>query len=294
MVKPAGAVMIPLDAAIRLACLLEATARKPGNVHPGASFHDLAYADFVASAHTVAPILARARTLGVGCAVFCAVEATRRQTPRNTNLGIILLLAPLAAVPLESALAEGIPSVLERLTVEDAESAYAAIRLAEPGGMGEVRDQDVSQRPTGTLREVMQLAAERDLIARQYATDFRLVLQTGVPWLAACRDFETGWEQAIIGLQLALLAENPDSLIARKCGMELALEASRRARAILDAGWPENAASRTILSEFDTWLRADGNRRNPGTTADLVTASLFAALREGVIRPPVLEIVGSV
>lgn len=293
MVKPADATMISLEAAVRTACILEATARKAGNVHPGASFHDLIFADFVASAHAISPVLARTEALGVGRAVLSAVEATRSRTPRNTNLGIILLIAPLAAVPRDVPLAQGIHDVLERLTVADAESVYAAIRLAQPGGMGEVRDQDVSQRPNGTLREVMQLATDRDLIARQYATGFRLVLETGVPYLAAYDDFETEWEQAIIGLQLSLLSEHPDSLIARKCGGELAAEASRRARVILAAGWPENAAARTQWGEFDAWLRADGNRRNPGTTADLVTASLFAALREGLIRLRDLGGVGS-
>src|SRR5438552_2117088 len=80
---------------IRTACLLEATARKAGNVHPRASFADLAYDDFVASADVAAPALSRAREIGVGRAVFAAIEATRNCVGKNTNLGIVLLLSPL-------------------------------------------------------------------------------------------------------------------------------------------------------------------------------------------------------
>lgn len=276
-----------LQAAIETACLLEATARKPGNVHPQASFPDLTYSDFVRSASAAAPALAAARVLGVGPAVLEAVTATRQQVAANTNLGIILLLAPLAAVAPNQSLASGIPDVLGRLTVEDAASVYAAIRAARPGGLGKVDEQDVAGAPTETLRDVMRLAADRDLIARQYVTDFRLVLESGLGHLAACADFERDWEESIIGLQLRLMAGHPDSLIARKCGVQLAEEASRRASDMLAAGWPQTPAAHRLLGEFDTWLRADGHRRNPGTTADLIAASLFAALREGVIRAPV-------
>jgi triphosphoribosyl-dephospho-CoA synthase len=93
-------------------------------------------------------------------------------------------------------------------------------------------------------------------------------------------------EGGIIGCHLDLLAGEPDSLIARKCGLATAAEASQRATQVLDAGWPRTAEGRTALADFDTWLRADGHRRNPGTTADLVTASLFTALRGGSIQMP--------
>src|SRR5207248_2704952 len=93
-------------------------------------------------------------------------------------------------------------------------------------------------------------------------------------------------EGAIIACQLHLMRLHPDSLIARKCGKELADEASQRAAAVLAAGWPHSDAGRVALAEFDHWLRADGHRRNPGTTADLVAACLFVALREGIITLP--------
>src|SRR5579863_5861834 len=178
-----------LEDQIRAACVLEATARKPGNVHPLRAFVDLTYQDFVDSADAAAPILAQTPEIGVGRAILDAVTATQARIGRNTNLGVILLLAPLAAVPSGVRLTDGIAGVLAGLTRLDAELAYEAIRLAHPGGMGRVDDQDVGTSPTLTLLEVMRLAADRDLIAQQYATDFAIVLDFGLPYLNAVAYF---------------------------------------------------------------------------------------------------------
>ncbi len=278
-----------LSDAIRRACVLEATAAKPGNVHPGASFADLTFADFVRSADAVAPVLARSAELGVGRAIFEAVQATRVVVTSNTNLGIVLLLAPLAAVPLDRTLKDGISDVLNQLTRDDAAWVYRAIRLAQPGGLGSAESEDVATEPTGTLREVMQLAADRDGVAAQYANGFAWVLDEGAPFLIASPNFVTHPEQVVLELQLRLLAAHPDTLIARKCGAGVAEEVSRRAREVLNAGELETNAGHHLLADFDRWLRADGNRRNPGTTADLIAACLFAALREGRNRKSVKE-----
>ena len=279
------------QSSLRLACLLEATARKPGNVHPGASFADLCYHDLVRSAEAIAPVFARSRELSVGQAILEAVRRTRESVGRNTNLGIILLLAPLAACNPDEPLAAGLPRVLAGLTQEDAALVYQAIRLAQPGGMGKAPEQDIAHEPTGTLVDVMRLAAGRDAIAAQYANGFELVLNFGVPALerlwneaneAVAADWPA-WERAVVGLHLRLMARQPDTLIARKCGLPEADESARRAHDVLDAGWPGTMVGVQKLCELDDWLRAKGNRRNPGTTADLVTACLFAALREGRI-----------
>ena len=277
-----------LAEAIRLACVLEASAAKPGNVHPRAAFPDLTFEDFVRSAGVIAPVLAHTLDRGVGRTIFQAIEATRAVVASNTNLGIVLLLAPLAAVPRDRPLRDGIGDVLGRLSRDDAAWVYRAIRLAQPGGLGTTASEDVAHEPTGTLLEVMTLAAERDGVAAQYANGFAWVLQEGAPFLASIgRDFAQHWEAAIIELQLRLMAEHPDTLIARKCGAEVAQEAARRARHCLQelARLPLASDQRTeCLIDFDHWLRADGHRRNPGTTADLVAACLFAAIREGTIE----------
>lgn len=270
-----------------LACLWEATARKPGNVHRFIDFEDATYLDFLASAAAIAPVLAEAPGRTVGATVLWCVQATRQVAPTNTNLGIILLLAPLAAVPEEDPLRPGVERILSGLTVEDSRQVFAAIRLARPSGLGKSADQDVHGEPTLPLREVMALAQDRDLIAQQYANGYREVFELGLEFLSAVLH-QGVWplEKTIIGCHLHLLALLGDSLIERKCGASINQEARIRAREVFDLGWPDQPAGQEKLAEFDSWLRADGHRRNPGTTADLVTACLFAALRQRIITLP--------
>jgi triphosphoribosyl-dephospho-CoA synthase len=277
--------LLSIGLCAQVACILEVTARKPGNVHRFCDFDDVTYLDFILSAAAIAPFMETARHRRVGETVLESVQATRQVTATNTNLGIVLLLAPLAAVPPEEEITTGVQRVLETLDVEDARLVYQAIRLAVPGGLGEATEQDVRSEPTQTLRQVMSLAAERDLVARQYADGFREVLEEGVPALRRGLEQTASLEEVIIFSHLHLLATYPDSLIARKCGVVTAEEAGCRARRVLEEGWPHTAAGQAALTELDDWLRTDGHRRNPGTTADLVTACLFVALRAGIIQP---------
>ncbi|MCA9005598.1 MAG: triphosphoribosyl-dephospho-CoA synthase [Planctomycetaceae bacterium] len=264
-----------------LACLMEATARKPGNVHPEASFPDLSYADFLKSAAVIAPLLAQSIEQSTGELVLSCIRETQRAVTSNSNLGMVLLLAPMMRIPVKLNIAEGIHDVLHELTVEDACAAYEAIRLANPGGIGTAEAEDITLEPTETLRDVMCLAAERDSIAREYATDFQIILKTGVPAITEYWNQTDCWETAIIRLQLRLMADFPDTLIARKRGLTEAEAASHRARTVL-----QSEAGTAQLEEFDFWLREQGNLRNPGTTADLIVATLFVALRDGFIPAP--------
>lgn len=274
---------------IELACLMEATARKPGNVHPGASFVDLDYADFAHAAAAIAPVIATATPDTIGTTVLRAIQATHSSARSNINLGIVLLLTPLAAVPRDQSLAVGLPAVLSNMTRHDAAEVYRAIRLAVPGGMGQVDDQDVAIEPSQTLREVMQLAADRDLIAAQYADGYQLVQSLADRlqhhWQVEITTLPR-WEQAVITTFLELLADHPDSLIARKNGIDIARTAQHHAAAVLKAGGLATIEGYAALQQFDAWLRADGHRRNPGTSADLIAAALFYALREGHFVPP--------
>jgi triphosphoribosyl-dephospho-CoA synthase len=270
------------------ACIWEATARKPGNVTRFHDFEDVTYLDFLLSAAAIAPAMATACQRKVGATILEAVRATRQVVRTNTNLGIVLLLAPPAAVPEGEELRSGVQRILAGLDVEDARLVYEAIRLAAPGGVGRVQEQDVRDEPTGTLREVMALAAGRDRVARQYADGFAEVFDDGVPALLAGLEQTGSVEGAIVWTHLHLMAKYPDTLIARKRGAAEAAEAARRARQVLERGWPREPAGRQGIEELDAWLRAQGSQRNPGTTADLVTASLFVALRQGAIHlsPP--------
>jgi triphosphoribosyl-dephospho-CoA synthase len=270
----------------QLACVWEVTARKPGNVTRYHDFDDATYLDFITSAAAVAPVLATASGRPVGETVLEAVRATRRVVRTNTNLGMVLLLAPLAAVPEGDDLHGGVRRMLASLTVEDTRRVYEAIRLAAPGGLGRAPQQDVADEPTLPLREVMSLAAGRDMVARQYAGDFAEVFGAGAAALTAGLEKTGSLEGAIVWCHLHLMRDYPDTLIARKAGPAVAAESARRAADVLARGWPGEVAGRAALTELDGWLRAEGRRRNPGTTADLVTASLFVLLRQGAIPLP--------
>ena len=277
---------VSIGLCVQVACIWEATARKPGNVHPFSVVQDTHYTEFLLSAAAVAPLFETVGLRRVGETVLDAVRATRRVVRSNTNLGILLLLAPLAKAAAGDGVRAGLRGVLDALDVADAAAVYEAIRLANPAGLGRVPEQDVHAEPTQTLRQVMALAADRDLVARQYAGGFREVFDEGVPALLRGLDKTGNLEGAILSCHLRLLAAHPDSLIARKRGPAEAEEASRRARRVLDEGWPDSPRGRAALGDLDAWLRAEGHARNPGTTADLLAACLFVALAEGSIQLP--------
>jgi len=270
-----------------LACLLEASAPKVGNVHRGADFEDLTFHDFAVSAVAIGPVFDIAAGARVGEIVLNAVKATRQVVSTNTNLGMVLLFAPLAAVPRELRLTvAAVGQIRKNLNAEDSKCVYEAIRLAAPGGMGEVSDMDISGEAPADLLAAMRAAADRDLVARQYVEDFRLILDEITPAIVAGR--ARGWSltDSIVHTHVSLIAEHGDSLIQRKSGAETAGRASTIAKQVLAAGQPGDEDYFAALADFDFWLRSDGNRRNPGTTADLIAAALFAGLRDGMLPPP--------
>ena len=262
----------------QVACLLEVTARKPGNVHRFVDFDDASYLDFALSAAALLGPMDRAPEIGVGRSILEAVESTRRLVSTNTNLGMILLLAPLcASYEPGGDLEASTRSTLDRLTIDDDVFGYRAILLARPGGLGTSPEQDVSSEPTAPLREAMRLASDRDLIALQYDNGYAQVFGEAVPSLRRSLASGLPLETAIVRAHVALLAEHPDTLILRKCGPGVAAEASRLASIALETG---------STDALDAFLRGDSHSRNPGATADLVCASLFAALADDTIPLP--------
>jgi triphosphoribosyl-dephospho-CoA synthase len=270
--------------AAQLACVLEVSGEKPGNITPTHDFHDTSYEDMLRTAIAVGPALARAGERGVGETVLAVVEASRRAAPANTNLGIALLLAPLAKAALDRGpLRARLGATLRALDVADAHAVYAAIRLSGAGGLHERVEHDVRSEPTVGLREAMASAAERDSVASEYGTDYALTFDTGVPALAAALHDGLAVREAIVELHLRLLDQAPDTLIARKRGADAAARVSAGAREVLAAGGVRTGVGRRALRSFDASLRERGNALNPGTTADLVTATLFVALVERML-----------
>jgi triphosphoribosyl-dephospho-CoA synthase len=275
-----------IAAAGQLACLLEVSAPKPGNVSPNLHFHDTRYEDFLASAVAIRPALASAGVRPLGETIRSAMEATARWTRSNTNLGIVLLLAPLARAAARAGgdLRSRLARVLDETTVADAEEVYTAIRQARPGGLGHAASEDVGGRPSVTLREAMQLAADRDAVAREYVTDFAMTFEIGVPALRAARGDRLPWTDAAVEAYLRLLGVQADTHIARKLGVSAAESVSRRARQVQATGGVRSPAGREALAAFDEELRDASNTRNPGTTADLTCAALFVVILEGMFE----------
>ncbi|HEY6834298.1 MAG TPA: triphosphoribosyl-dephospho-CoA synthase [Pseudolabrys sp.] len=258
------------------ACRDELDAPKPGNVHVFADGHRMTAADFMRSADAAAAPLAAPGTR-VGARILGAVEATFAEVGANTNLGIILLCAPLAAAAesqphdLRAALAR----VLHALDREDAAAAFRAIVRASPAGLGHVEDHDVHAPATVSLRDAMAEAAGRDRIARQYVTDFADVFDVGEPLFDAALGALPDRRSATLATFLGFLAAFPDSHIVRKYGAATAERVRRQAswlrvRALaaprLDDVLPE-------LLAWDKELKDAGI--NPGTSADLTVVTLF-------------------
>jgi triphosphoribosyl-dephospho-CoA synthase len=261
------------------ACWAELQALKPGNVHVFADGHDMTVADFQASAAASADAMADPR-LSVGARVWRAVRRSREVAGRNTNLGILLLCAPLA----EAAFLGGAAGLRDRLRVvldglgrSDADDVFRAIRLANPGGLGEARKHDVRRRARVTLRTAMAEARLRDHIARQYVTGYADVFRVGLPRLALAqaRWGEGGW--ATTAVYLGFLGRFPDSHVRRKYGLAAARALSRQAAELdcrLMAAQSPKVLRRDLL-RFDSELKSAG--LNPGTSADLTVGTLFAA-----------------
>ncbi len=269
------------------ASILEASAAKPGNVHPAAEFPDLTHTELVAAGLAIAPAMERAAEMPLGQTVLAAVRAARSVTRSNANLGIVLAIAPLAAVPdapaapapaapapaaPATAAPAAVAAVLARLTPADAADVWQAIRLSQPGGLGESPQHDLAGPAPADLLAAMRLAAPHDAIARLWTDGYQSLHAGLVADLLAAIDHGLLLHDAIVDAFLAQLAREPDSLIARKHGLPMALEVSGHAAAA-------RAAPQTIPA-FDRFLRSP-RRLNPGTTADLTAAALYILIRDG-------------
>lgn len=274
--------------AVEMACVLEASAPKVGNVHPGASFSDMDYSHFVASAVAIGSVFRKSKATNVGHTVYRAVLATRQLVGRNTNLGMLLLMAPLAHasqfVESNAKLQRAdVARSLNYLQPLDSAEIYAAIQTAKPGGLGTQPRSDVAGPPPADLKAAMAVVADTDAVARQYVNDFADIFDLLVPWLIEELTNTAKPLEAICRLQLRWLAHEPDGLIVRKAGVDTAVEVQRRAAAILPLclSRSTSVSEQTEVRELDQFLRGDGHRLNPGTTADLIAAAILVLLLQG-------------
>ena len=266
------------------ACLAELEALKPGNVHIFADGHGMKVQHFIDSAEVSAPVLCDDAQYGnrtLGQRIFAALEVTYAKVACNTNLGIILLAAPIVQAALKYphlSLLSGLQQVLNETTIADAELVYKGIRLVSPAGMGERNEHDVSENPKITLLEAMRLASAHDMVARQYAEGYAQLFSQALPLYKSCNE---RWQRpawALTAVYLYWLSSVPDSHIARKYDEAEALQvqqtAQEHATAFMALENPKNYM--TTLLKWDQSLKQA--RLNPGTSADLTVITAMLAM----------------
>lgn len=269
---------LALQQAYEEVCELELQAFKPGNVSVYSEGHGMTVEHFRRSAAASSVALADP-SLSVGEKILAAARATWSVVDCNTNLGILLLCAPLIQAvqqPCGGSLRESLSAVLRNTTRADAEAVYEAIRLASPGGLGEAPRQDVRESPQVTLVEAMALAAERDRIAYQYVSGYIDIFDFAIPRYHTSR--RLGKDEAWVAVEIfaGLLRRIPDSHIERKFGGRYTrMVAERMAlvdESLFEADGPDRCMA--LLREVDAEFKTAGV--NPGTTADLTVAGLLA------------------
>jgi len=306
-----------IAAALQLALLLEVSAHpKPGNVHRTRNFERTRFEHFLASAAALGPHFRLAALRGRRVAdrsvhsIELAIGERMRQAAEtcskwqkggNTSLGALLLLMPIAyaagMVPPCSPLGareirRNLRKVVGGTTSVDAVNTYRAISQASPGGLGKAPELDVNdensireiRRRNLTLLEIFRISEKYDTVSREWLNGFSVTFDIGLPCLIqelrATGDINT----AIVDTYLTILSQIPDTLVARKQGMNAAKAISVRAKRVLNAGGMKTATGRRAVERFDEALQTPGHVSNPGTTADL-TASALAVLILNGYRP---------
>ena len=294
-----------------MACMLEVTAPKPGNVHRGADFEDVTFSDFLISGIAIGEVFDRP-VRSVGQYVLQAVKQTKEFVGTNTNLGIVLLISPLvvaarigAARGQQQLTSQQVAKCLQATGASDGRAVFEAIAMAEPGGLGKAPIFDVNSNPDEIdLMAAMKLASDRDSIAKQYVSGLADVFGIGQRLLSQGRILFKDLNSAIVFCHVAWMAHQPDSLIQRKLGLPAAQQAQQMAQKTIEKVTASQAYRDVLegkqsrldetsaelfwrsVADLDFWLRSDGHRRNPGTTADLIAASLFVAIYNGTLSEP--------
>lgn len=301
---------------LQLAMVLEVSAYpKPGNVHRTADSRDTCYEHYLASAIAAGPYFREASKRGVmiyagkldpskaevGRTIKDAVEKMLMLTGHNTVLGSLMLLTPLGLAAgmalanqrggMMETLREELHHVVRSTTPTDALNFYEAIRKANPGGLGRVQKLDVNDpssereilKKEVTLFEVMKIASEHDSIAAEWISDYHITFDVGYPYFIKELEHTDDFNSATVHTYLKILTEFPDTLIARKMGIEKAEEVASQAKEILLSGGLTTLKGKQMLTEFDKKLRQFGGKLNPGTTADLVSSVLAVSILEGYL-----------
>jgi len=285
----------------QIASVLEVSGHpKPGNVHRTQDFDDMVFEDFLISGVVIGDSMKKAAERGqkykndtylldkikLGEIIKEAVLETDKWIGNNTNLGIVLLLTPLSAAAGMSEdftdLRENVGRIMDATTPEDAVNLYDAINIADAGGMGEHAELDVADiearekliKENINMYEVLHMSSKWDLLSYELTNLMPVTFETGFPTFRAVKT-EYGINKAVLQTFLTILSKNPDTLISRKYGNDMARMVTADADSILQNGGALTSLGLGLLREFDKQLVR--NKLNPGTTADLTASSIMVA-----------------
>ena len=272
-------------------CQLEVTAPKPGNVHRAADFEDVTLGDFLASGIALGSAIDAHQSDETGTMILSAIERTRLVTDSNTNLGIALLVCPLAKLSQRDRelCPENVSAEIDRIVGAESRAIYRAISIAQAGGLASVDRYDVVDVDSAPekITTAMEQSQSRDQIARQYCTGFFDVFDFVLPAIEEGVDQFGKLSQGIVWAHIKTMAKFPDSLIGRKLGDAVAEKSAVMAQRCIER-WDrtDDEDFWRGVGDLDFWLRIDGHRRNPGTTADLIVAALFIGVATNRIGAP--------
>ncbi len=269
------------------ACEIELQAFKPGNVSVYSEGHDMTVDDFrISSDVSSSPITDPCYSLGEK--IYYAVKATRDAVGCNTNLGIILLSAPLIHAmqtrQKQQSLRQSLQLVLQNTTIDDADWVFRGITLASPGGLGDSDQADVSEKPSVTLLEAMEIAQHKDRIAYQFTSSYKDIFEFTILLYNSILAKFGNFNWAALAVYAAMLARYPDSHIERKFGPQYSGWVSEKMQevqqALADTDNPESLMP--FLHEVDQEFKAKGI--NPGTTADITVATVLVLFLEQLVN----------
>lgn len=299
---------------LQLAILLEVSIQKPGNIGFLSSFEGTQVEHFLASAVASGMTFQEAAYRGISVAKnrlkvsdvkagelikACALDVSSWQKGGNTILGTVMLFVPIAVAagitPVDkrgsfdlSILRKNIDSVVKATSACDSVNLYEAVDVACPSGLGDAPDFDLKDpesknrllKDNVSLFDVFKIASSYDDICYEWVNNYKITFDLSYPYLIEQLNSKP-LNISVLNTFLRILAEHPDTFIARKMGKEAALRVSSEAKAVLELGGLETERGRQALSEFDSKLRASGNKYNPGTTADLTAAALALCTLSG-------------
>lgn len=266
-----------LKAAYLFSCKKDIELIKPGNVNLLSPHKDTKAQDYLDSATLSSKELFN-QNHSLGKRILESVKVTRSQVNVNTNLGIILLCAPVIQSYIDFNaldLRDCIKKTLSATSVKDTHDLCAAINISSPGGLGDSDMYDTVSYPNASIKQIMDYSREYDRISYQYSHNFTDIFDFIIPKLEFLNQRYKSLDISLSLLFIEILAKIPDSHISRKFGDKIAKKTSNNAYdllKILDREHDPDYLAKA-LNNLDYEYKKKGI--NPGTTADLLVASLM-------------------